>query len=135
MSDGMKIAYERPPNWDDIVAAFPHVDGAPVLFCYGETIFNPLKIAVPAFMMAHESVHAARQKADPAGWWKRYIDDPVFRLKEEVQGHKAELAAVNVTVRDRNQRARNLSITAKRLAAPLYGGIIKYADALCLLQN
>lgn len=131
----MKIAFDRPPNWDAIVAAFPQVEGAEVLFCWGETIFNPQKVKIPTFLMVHESVHCERQKGDPTGWWERYIADPVFRLKEEVQAHKAELAAVNVTVRDRNAKARNLSVTAKRLAAPLYGGIIHHADALCLLRN
>ena len=131
----MKIAFDKPPNWDRIVEAFPQVEGQPVLFCYGACIFNPMKIAIPTFMMVHESVHAARQKDDPAGWWDRYIADPAFRLKEELQAHKAELAAVNVTVRDRNIRARNLVITAKRLAAPLYGGLISHQDAICLLRN
>lgn len=131
----MKIAFERPPNWDAVIAAFPQAENAPVLFCWGETIFNPQRIEIPTFLMVHESVHAARQKDDPAGWWERYIADAMFRLKEEVQAHKAELAAVNVTVRDRNRRARNLSVTAKRLAAPLYGGMIHYADALELLRN
>jgi hypothetical protein len=84
--------------------------------------------------MAHELVHGARQKDDVRGWWRRYIDDPVFRLKEEVQAHKAEFARAAYGVKDRNRRAKILDVTAHRLAHPLYGGIIPYMDALCLLR-
>ncbi len=105
------------------------------LFAFGGTIYNPGNITVPPELMAHELVHGARQKDDIRGWWRRYIDDPVFRLKEEVQAHKAEFARAALGVKDRNRRARILSVTAARLSAPLYGGVISYQDALCLLRS
>ena len=130
----MKIVCEKPPLWDEIAAAFPAVERQACLFAFGGTIYNPGNIAVPPELMAHELVHCARQKDDIRGWWRRYIDDPVFRLKEEVQAHKAEFARAALGVKDRNRRARILSVTATRLSAPLYGGVISYQDALCLLR-
>lgn len=131
----MKIVVEKPPLWDEIAAAFPAVEQRHCLFAFGGTIYNPGNIPVPPELMAHELVHGARQKDDIRGWWRRYIDDPVFRLKEEVQAHKAEFARAALGVKDRNRRARILSVTAARLSAPLYGGVISYQDALCLLRS
>lgn len=131
----MKIVHKRPPNWDRIIKVFPQVEGMRgIVFAYGDHLCNPDAVTIQPEIMAHEIVHGCRQKDDPAGWWERYLEDPQFRLKEELQAHKAELAAVNLNVKDRNRRARNLAVTAKRLSAPLYGGIIRYSDALCLLR-
>lgn len=130
----MKIVIDKPPIYDEIVAAFPQAKDRDVIFAWGGTIYNPGNIAVGPELMAHELVHGARQKDDIRGWWRRYIDDPMFRLKEEVQAHKAEFARAALGVKDRNRRARILSVTATRLSAPLYGGVISYQDALCLLR-
>lgn len=131
----MKIVVDKPPIWDEIVKAFPAVEHRACIFAWGGTIFNPGNITVGHELMAHELVHGARQKDDIRGWWRRYIDDPQFRLKEELQAHKAEFARAALGVKDRNRRARILSVTAQRLAAPLYGGVIAYQDALYLLRH
>ena len=130
----MHIVFEKPPNFAAIDRAF-HVAGQPILFAWQGIIYNPERIAVPPFLIAHETVHGARQKDDPAGWWQRYIDDPAFRLKEELQAHKAELACICLGVKDRNRRARFLQITASRLAHPIYGGNISVLDAIALLRH
>jgi hypothetical protein len=132
----MKVLIEKPPNFDAIDAAFHLTErGAKPVFAYGSVIYNPWNVEVPPYLVAHELVHGARQKDDIEGWWRRYIDDAQFRLKEEVQAHKAELACVCQRVKDRNRRARLLHITALRLASPLYGGVISYTDAVCLLRG
>lgn len=132
----MKIVHDKPPNWDELTAAFPVVASLRALYvAWGETVFSIDGSTPTPELMAHELVHCARQKDDIAGWWRRYIDDPVFRLKEEVQAHKAEFARVSLGVKDRNRRARLLHTTAMRLAAPLYGGVISHMDALCLLRG
>jgi len=131
----VNIVHDKPPNWDELVAAFPRAAELSRLYCaWGDRIYSIAGDTPPPEIMAHEYVHCARQKDDVRGWWRRYIDDPVFRLKEEVQAHKAEFARIALGVRDRNRRARLLSVTATRLAAPLYGGVISYQDALCLLR-
>lgn len=131
----LRIVAEPPPNFDAICEAFPAAKDAPVVFCYGDVLYNPKGLKIEHWLMAHELVHSARQKGDPAGWWERYCEDPMFRLKEELQAHKAEYAYISLGVKDRNQRARLLNITARRLASPLYGGIIPVQDALLLLRK
>ena len=132
----MKIVHDKPPNWDELVAAFPVAATRPALYvAWGDRIYSIAGDTPPPELMAHEYVHGQRQGADITGWWRRYIDDPVFRLKEEVQAHKAEFARAALGEKDRNRRARILNVTATRLAAPLYGGVISHMDALCLLRG
>ena len=95
----MNIVHDKPPNWDELVAAFPRAAELSRLYCaWGDRIYSIAGDTPPPEIMAHEYVHCARQKDDVRGWWRRYIDDPVFRLKEEVQGHKAEFARIALGV-------------------------------------
>jgi hypothetical protein len=117
----MKILVEKPPNFERILAAFPHADGK-VLFAYGDTIYNPKGIQIPHYLLAHEAVHGMRQLGqggvDP--WWDKYIDDAEFRYQEELASHRVEYAVLAQQVQDRNARAKLLMATAARLVAPLY---------------
>ena len=115
------IKYERPPNWDQIIEAFPHAKLLPTLFAYGEHIYNPSKVLIPAPLMAHEYRHCARQFPNKAeAWWAKYIADPEFRYGEELLGHVEEYRVLVQSTKDRNERAKLSLRTAARLTAPLY---------------
>jgi hypothetical protein len=113
------IINERPPNFEQIKAAFPRAGNPGVLFAYGDRIYNPSGIVVPPALIAHEEVHLNRQRdAGPTTWWDQYLTDNGFRYNEELLAHAAEFKAQRVT--DRNFVARLLLATALRLVAPLY---------------
>lgn len=118
----MKILTMFPPNYWQINAAF-NVRGRPVIFCYGDTIYNPKRIKVGPDLIAHESVHSVQQDRDPAAWWQRYIDDPRFRLHEEIAAHRAEYRVSG----ERHEIAR-------RLSSGLYGNLISFDQALASLE-
>lgn len=130
----MKVAIDLPPLWDEIQPHFKLPDTPRVLFAWGDTIYNPAGVDVPACLMDHEMVHGRRQGTDVVGWWRRYMEDPVFRLNEEIPAHIAELEALWDTAEDRIDRRRYLKQTAKRLAAPLYKMPISRAEAAKLLK-
>jgi hypothetical protein len=114
------IRTETPPNFEAICAAFPNASGHGVLFAWGDDIYNPSAVVIPAALLAHEAVHGARQRAEgPKRWWTRYIGEPDFRYVEELKAHAAEYRA-QLRSTDRNHRARLLTATAARLVAPLY---------------
>jgi hypothetical protein len=125
------IIAERPPNFDQILAAFPDAGKPGVIFAYGEHIYNPTGNPIPPALLAHEAVHCLRQRAmkcaaplaaeqDGVGrWWEMYIADPMFRYTEELFAHVAEFKAQANGI-DRNYRAKLLMSTAARLVAPLY---------------
>jgi hypothetical protein len=132
----MQVIKARPPLFDEIDAKF-HIAGKPVIFAWGNTIYNPEGAEISDELFAHEAVHGLRQDAFGRieHWWANYLADPQFRLEEEVEGHKAEYLSFCSRHKDRNARARYLNTIAARLASPMYGGIITAADARRLIIN
>lgn len=129
----MKVAFERPPNWAEIIKVFPHV-AAPnsrVIFCYGDTICNPFHVELTRPLMLHEETHATQQVAyphGPAAWWKAYLASVDFRLKQELPAHQREFMAM-VDMGNRADRRQALSLVAQKLASPLYGKLVSKAKA------
>jgi hypothetical protein len=108
-----------PPNYRKINDKF-RVRGKPIIFAYGSTIYNPGRITIPPQLIAHEEVHMVRQGGNPEAWWDRYINDPEFRLAEEIPAHVAEYRALAY----RYDADKQLDRIAQRLASPLYGSMI-----------
>jgi hypothetical protein len=115
--------------FEEIDAAFA-VAGKPVIFTFGDTIFNPEGIEIGKSLVVHEGVHAERQGDVPGDWWRRYIAEPEFRLAEEIPAHRAEWAAIKSVHRDPNRQIRHLVAIAGRLSGPLYGGLISFQEAV-----
>ena len=133
----MIIRVERPPLYEEIDAAF-HIQGKPIIFCFGLTIYNPAGGPIRPELIAHEAVHGFRQGTDIEGWWRRYIADQNFRLDEEIPAHQAEYAHFcqhNPHHARRNNRRLYLHHVASRLASPLYGKMIRYEDARRLMKE
>ena len=130
----MRIVFDVPPLFDEIDAAF-HVAGKPVIYAWGNVIYNPQRVDIPDPLKAHEAVHGLRQGQDIVGWWRRYIDDVEFRLGEEIPAHKAEYDVLIKRGADRNQRRRLLKFVAGRMANPIYGRMVTPARALAILKE
>jgi hypothetical protein len=114
----MAIIVARPPNFEQILAAFPDAAKLGVIFAYGPDVYSPSGLSIAPALLAHESVHCERQRSDPQYWWNSYIADAKFRYAEELLAHVAEFQAQRFS--DRNQYAKLLMFTAARLVAPLY---------------
>lgn len=130
----MKILKARPPNFDKIAAAFKGAERPGVIFCYGDTIYNPTGGTLSASIIAHEATHSARQGKGPGGWWDRYIADPQFRFVEELLAHRVEYAAATKGM-TRNQRRQCLRPIARRLSSSLYGGLVSPEQAKLLILH
>lgn len=130
----MKIIRDYPPNYNEIKAAFPGIVGLNgVLFSWGVSIYNPSNVTIPQHLIAHESVHGARQIGDIEGWWHHYIDDRDFRLAEEVLAHRRELVVLSLNG-SRQIRRRNLVHVSKRLCSTMYGNLVTRQAATKLLR-
>jgi hypothetical protein len=55
------IIVARPPNFEQIHAAFPRADKPGVMFAYDGKIYNPSGGIIPPALIAHEEVHLIRQ--------------------------------------------------------------------------
>lgn len=126
----MRVISERPPMFDEIDARF-RIAGKPIIFAWGDVIYNPAGIAIPPHLMAHEEFHGWRQTqwTSIEQWWKDYIDNDAFRLEEEILAHQVEYRTLLRVSSNRRARRGYLKQTAKRLAAPLYGRMITLAKA------
>lgn len=123
----MKVLTLFPPNYGAINKAF-NIRGKPVIFTYGQTIFNPSRIKITPELMVHEEVHCRQQGSDPDTWWLDYIDNAEFRLREELEAHRAEYAFMRAQL-DGKAVSRALHLIASRLCSPMYGGMIDYDEA------
>ena len=117
----------NPPMFDEIDAAF-NVRGKKVIFAWGGIIYNPQNVPLTPSLIAHERIHGLRQGDDIEGWWHKYIDDPEFRLAEEIEAHIAEYAHV-AAYGNRRDRRHAIQGMSKRLASPMYGKLINQAQA------
>lgn len=111
----------RPPNYEQIVAAFPIAVSPRTIFAFGEDIYSPSGNEIPKAILMHEYKHCSQQFIHgPGAWWTKYIEDNEFRYQQELLGHVAEYKTGAALLKDRNAIARLLTGTAQRLIAPLY---------------
>ena len=122
----MKIINSNPPNIDELDSKF-NIRGKPIIFTYGDIIYNPLNVFVSPELMSHEEVHSVRQTNDRASielWWEKYLIDPEFRLNEEVLAHRAEFKKYCETHKDRNNQNLFLNGISQRLSSSMYGNML-----------
>jgi hypothetical protein len=122
------VVVERPPVYDRCVDVFGKaaIVGKPILWSWGDRIYNPEDVDIPPELFAHEAAHAAQQGTEEKGirrWWDNYLRDPKFRFEEEVLGHRAEW--FNYVRRHPGHNCGPvLEAMAKRLAGDLYGNMV-----------
>lgn len=140
-----RIAYEEPPNIEAIRARFGGALTPATIYAYGSTIYVPggrakvgslhvpAGVEIPHPLIVHEETHFDQQAAigGPGAWWERYLADDAFRLEQEVEAYRAQLAAVP----GRPERRRLLAEVVKTLASPLYGRVVTKAQARALLAH
>ena len=133
----MNITVAIPPIFKEIVAVFPEAIKPGVLFCFGDTIYNPSGIKIPNWLVAHENVHRKQQAVHPGvtcGWWLDYLNDPKFRFDQELPAHIEEYKQFRIDNRGRNVRRLYLRLVAERLSGPLYGRMMTYTEARKLIK-
>jgi hypothetical protein len=133
----VSIRYEEPPLFAELDAAF-HIKGKPVIFCFGDVIYNPMRVPVSRELGVHEAVHSSRQGDTEEmvfAWWRRYIAEPQFRFYEEMLAHQAEYRAFRANHRGVSERDRALHQISQRLASALYGNMVSWKEAKRLLRN
>jgi len=123
------IVNDWPPNIEAIRAVLPVSESN--IFAYGNKIYNPGGSELPDWLIAHEHTHFVQQNLyGLRRWWKRFLTDEAFRLDQELEAHRTEYRVFCRLNLDRNARARQLSEMGRRLAAPMYGGIITAREAM-----
>ena len=131
----MNIRFDWPPNIDQIEETLPGTrKRIGVVFCYGDTIYNPGKQILKPWILDHEKVHCQRQ-TDVKAWWTAYLADMSFRYREELPAHIAEAKSFASMHHDRNQRMQYISMVAQKLSGPLYGRMVSFEAARKILRE
>lgn len=123
-----EIVEDWPPNIDAIRAVLPVTENN--IFAYNGKIYSPSGGPLSRELIAHEKVHFAQQGKLYDLWWENFLDDPEFRLAQELPAHKAEYTEFCRWNKDRNKQMWYLRLLGKRLAAPMYGGLIGVKEAM-----
>lgn len=144
MAVHMKIIDDRPPNFEDILKVFPEASRHGIVFAYGDKIYAPGMHTISQPIVAHESVHGARQldtprnsylEEGPEAWWTKYLIDPQFRFNEELLAHQAEYQSACMEAVNRKHRKYYLKEIAKKLSSSLYGSMITTSEAMKQLKR
>lgn len=132
----MNIKNELPPNWKLINKNFETNDKC--YFTYGDTIYNPYDLPLPEEIIEHEKVHMQQHEHSRKGakkWWKKYIEDPEFRIDQEARAYARQYDVYCKNKLDRNHRARYLVTLTHILSGPLYGNSIDFNEAKKLITK
>lgn len=123
----MKYSDQKPPNWEKLVALFG-VDWKYTVVTWGDTVHAARPLTPD--LEVHEAVHV-RQQAEIGvmAWWKRFYEDPAFRLEQELEAYRAQFEFIRKCSNDRNQIFKIRDRIASDLAGHIYGNCISYEDA------
>ena len=126
----MKISKEKPPNYETILKHLD-VEGQPVVFTYGDTLYNvPDGYTPQEHLLVHERIHT-KQQAEIGGadiWWEKYLTNNNFRLLQELQAYAAQYKFCFDNTR-RKISDGFLDKIAHDLASEAYGNIISFNEA------
>lgn len=123
----MQIKKELPPNHEAIKKVLKTTKYT--IYCYGDIIYNPSGKNIMEDLMAHEEVHSKQQ--EPMGaenWWKLYIEDPKFRLDQEIEAYKAQVKYAKDNYQ-RWLRKKTMEEIVIYLSSDLYGNLITKEEA------
>lgn len=85
----------------------------------------------------HENVHRLQQEkaGDVEMWWDLYMDNPDFRLKEEIQAYQAQARYIKEFAPDLNKNFKMLQSLARELSGPTYGNLLSFSEAYRIIKS
>ena len=129
----MVIKQDYPPNIEEIKKHFKIRHD--VVYTYGDTLYSPQGANIPKHLMIHEETHSKEQLSlTPELWWKKYFEDPTFRLEQELMAYKNQLNSIRKDTKNWSKMAFYTAAIARDLSSELYGNIISFEGAVKKLQ-
>jgi len=132
----IEIVVGYPPNYKDIILAFPSVQFTPgVIYSWGKQIYNPDDIVLTPSLRSHENVHSQVQLLmGVEEWWDHYLKNVDFRFGQEVPAHHAEYKHYCALNKNPRMRENMLKFIAERLSGTLYGEMVSFEEARRLVR-
>lgn len=132
----MKIVIGYPPNYADIQRVF-NLKGKEVSFTYGDTLYNPHGGPVSADFLIHETTHSRQQEeyGGVAMWWKQYLADPEFRLRQETEAYRNQYRHLKAQTRNKQLHFIYATRLARDLSSEIYGNMVSFQEALITIRT
>lgn len=132
----MFTSKEKPKIYETLKKKFGINWETGIAITYGDTCHS--KNELPPDLVAHEEVHVAQQRMfGPEAWWTTYIEDPDFRLRQEVEAYRAQVKYLNdhTELMSRNERRYRIRNMAIDLNSHVYGFVVNFEEALKLIKE
>lgn len=135
--EDVQISKSFPPNYQDMLRAFPECEKRKAIFAYDNVIYNPFDVYLTVDVIIHETIHFAQQKREYSvdDWYMKYLNDEAFRLEQEVEAYRAQYAFVAKRLKDRNELSWYLGTLAESLSSGLYGALVTRSEARALIAK
>lgn len=129
-----KVSNKKPPQWIlDKVSKWGVEWGGNIIFTYAPNIHtSDGKISDDLYV--HESTHLKQQGDNPKSWWEKYLTDKNFRFSQELEAYQKQWEYAKLKY-SRTKQLRVLQHSARVLSSKIYGNIIKYEEAIKLIQD
>jgi hypothetical protein len=125
------IKHEIPPIYYKLKDQF-NVNWKDIIIAYAPDIYAPRPISKQKEV--HEQVHIKRQQEIGVDiWWGMYLDDPQFRLQEELTAYLVEVKWIKDNIATRNERRLLLKRIYGDLSSSMYGSLVSEDEAKDLL--
>lgn len=124
----MKTIIGFPPNYEKIAQVFDIKD-KPVVFTYGDALYDPQGGVISVDLMVHELTHHVQQADNPEAWWDKYLEDKEFRLAQEIEAYRNQYKYLFSTTKDRGRHFKFGMKLAGDLSSEIYGRIIGKLEA------
>lgn len=130
----MKRSKQKPPIYDRLVEKFGINWSTGIIITYGDTVHCRYKISNAK--VAHEKTHIKQQAAyGVEAWWDRYIEDPAFRLSQEIEAYRNELNWIASHIHDLRLKRTLTDDILRDLSGYIYGNLVTVDQARKLLSD
>lgn len=130
---GYNITTEKPPIWALLKQSFPKLHWKDIAITYGDTIYSPNPVMDDVLM--HELVHVRQQSEDKDAFVARFIADPEFRYKMELEAYREQYAYWARRIKNKYELNRVIERFAYDLSGPMYGKSATFIKAFNDIQN
>lgn len=125
---------EKPQIYSRLVKAFGINWNKGVIIAYGDTIHCKWKLT--QVKIVHEKTHLKQQSViGVKEWWNKYIEDPQFRLLQEIEAYTNEIEWIKNNIYNMNERKALVDKIVLDLSSAMYGSIVTQEEAYRLLQT
>ncbi len=131
----IKISHEIPDIYYECQKRYGVKWAHGVVITYGDTVYVNSGFQLDGSLQEHEGTHIRQQlKIGADVWWKRYFDEPEFRLSQEKEAYINQSKWLKRNIKNRELRFRVLNKIIADFSGPMYGSIITRDEAKKLLM-